>query len=240
MSTELATIPVGSYVALNSSAAEAREIIEELLDGVPLSARDLPVIKIPSGGKTDWEIPGPTGSTYAKEIHGVLLHFERTHQYWENPEPDGSPPQCRSVGPDHRAIGEGDPGGPCKTCPLNIMGSSEKGEGKACTERELWFLLMEGGILPYVVSLSPTSLTNASQYRRTTLAGLAIRPTSCVTSLTLIADTNNAGQKFARAVPAMAAMLEPAEAQQAREYAVQFRPDFEAATEALSNEEPTT
>ncbi len=237
MSTELATIPVGSYVALNQGAEEAREIIEELLDGVPLSARDLPVIKIPSGGKTDWEIPGPGGSTYAKELRGILLSFERTHQYWSNPEPDGTPPQCRSVGPDHRAIGEGDPGGPCKTCPLNQMESSQKGSGKACTERELWFLLMEGSIMPFVVSLSPTSLRNAAQYRRTTLAGLAIRTTSCVTSLTLTADTNDAGQKFARAVPMMAGMLEPAEADAARAYAMQFRPEFEAATEAIANEE---
>jgi hypothetical protein len=234
--TDIAVIKPGGFVALNQGASEAREIIEELLDGEPLTARDLPVIKVPSGGKTDWEIPGPNGSEYLPKLEGILLHFQRTHQYWENPEPDGTPPQCKSVGPEHKAIGDGVPGGPCHTCPLNRLGTHPKGEGKACTERELWFLLRPNSIMPYVVSLSPTSLGAAADYRRTTLAGVPIRPTSCITTIELRTDTNKAGQKFARAVPRMAGMLDPVEAQAARDYAQQFRPEFDDAVEAMATE----
>lgn len=237
MSTALAVREAGSFVALNQDAGAAREIIESLLGGEPLTTRDLPVIGIPSAGKTKWELPD---GDYVDELSGIILSWQPTHQYWSSPEPDGSPPQCRSTGIERVAFGtgpngeDGDPGGPCSACPLNVMGSAENGVGKRCTERELWFLLTPGSMMPFIVSLSPGSLANARKYRRTSLAGMMVPTTAVVTSIGLMADTNSTGQKFSRAVPRILEHLDPAEAAMAAEYAKQFAPEFEAAAAEAS------
>lgn len=232
-STALDIIKPGGYVALNQDASEARDIIEELLGGERLTERDLTTIKVPTSGGTAWEIPTPSGPEYAKEITGILLAYRFTHQYWEESEPNGEPPQCKSVGPETKAIGDGNPGGPCFTCPFNVMGSDPKGGiGKACTERELWFLLTANSMMPLVISFPPGSLSNIKHYRKNVLAGVPIRPTSCRTTIGLEGAVNKAGQKYSVAVARMSGMLDPAEAEAARGYATQFQPEIDAVVAA--------
>jgi hypothetical protein len=52
----------------------------------------------------------------------------------------------------------------CETCALNQFGSADKGDGKACKEVRMLFLLQPGEILPMAVALPPTSLRPATAY----------------------------------------------------------------------------
>lgn len=231
--TELATIDKGAYLALTHSPAELQELIADNLGDDEITERDLPRIGIPAAGGTRWTVPGPAGETLDEELRGIVVMFKRTRQYWSNPDPSGEPPQCKS--PNART-GYGNPGGDCKTCPFSQFGSHPKGgNAQACTERELWFMLREGSLLPTVVSLSPTSLDAAKSYRVGQLASVGIQLTSVVTGITLRAETGPGG-KYAIAVPRLAARLDPEAAKAVAAYAAEFRPVLERAAEAMANE----
>lgn len=244
-SKELAVIPAGGYLALNhppEEMAELLDVLAENLGGESLTARDLPRIGIPTGGGTSWEIPTGGGDIEpAKALRGIIVHFERTHSYWPPKQDAGTPPICSSVGPANKAIGVGDPGGPCKTCPHNQFGTKVRDDGreaggKACTERENWFLLLDDRPLPIVLSLSPASLKAATDYRVKQLGSVGKRVSSVVTEITLATDTNATGEKYSYIVPKVAGNLNPNEAQLAREYALALRPVFAAAADALAAE----
>lgn len=244
-STALAVITPGGYLALNHAQEEMVEMLDVLaenLGGESLTARDLPRLGIPSGGGTSWEIPDANGELVpSRTLTGIIVHFERTHSYWPPSQDTGTPPVCMSVGPVNRAVGVGDPGGPCKTCPHNQFGSKIRDDGteaggKACTERENWFLLVEDRPLPIVLSMAPTSLKAAKAYRVDTLGSIGKRLSSVVTSITLANDTDDRGNKYSYIVPKIAGNLDPAEAQKAREYALMMRPVFAAAADAIAAE----
>lgn len=246
-STEIAVIEPGGYLALNhgpDEMAEMLDVIAENLGGESLTARDLPRLGIPSGGGKTWEIPdGDGGVTPTTALRGIIVHFERTHSYWPPSQKTGVPPDCSSVGPSTMARGIGKPGGPCLTCPLNQFGSkvTDKGteaDGKACTERENWFMLVEDRPLPIVVSLSPASLKAAKSYRVDTLGAVGKRMSSVVTEITLANDTAPSGDKYSYIVPRVAGNLSPAEAKAAREYALGLRPVFAASAAAVAAEAP--
>lgn len=235
-STELAPIKPGGFVALNHAGAETREIIEELCGGQELTERHLPRAKNPSGGATQWQIPGPAGLESVGEITGILVAFKFVRARWRDKDENGmkvalgaEPPRCSSVGPESRAVGTGDPGGPCRTCPLSVFGSAENGRGKECKEREVWFMLREGSFMPLVVQMPAMSLGAVQEYRMGTLASIGVRATSVMTSINLAPESNSEGD-FAVAVPRMVGMLDPDEAAQAREYGAQFSTAFDAIT----------
>jgi hypothetical protein len=244
-SKELAVIPAGGYLALNHAPEEMAELLDVLaenLGGESLTARDLPRIGIPSGGGVSWEIPTSDGDIEpAKALRGIIIHFERTHSYWPPSQESGTPPVCSSVGSANTAVGTGDPGGACKTCPYNQFRSKVRDDGreaggKACTERENWFLLLDDRPLPIVLSLAPTSLRAATDYRVKQLGSIGKRLSSVVTEITLANDTNATGEKYSYIVPKVAGNLSPEEAARARSYAVALRPVFAAAADALAAE----
>jgi hypothetical protein len=244
-STALEVIKPGGYLALNHSSdemAEMLDVLAENLGGETLTARDLPRISMPAGGGLTWEMPLGNGDVEpVKTLTGIIVHFQRTHSYWPPSQAGGTPPICSSIGPEIRAIGVGDPGGPCKTCPHNLFATKvrddgSEGDGKACTERENWFLLVEDRPLPIVVSLSPGSLNAAKEYRVDTLGAVGKRLSSVVTEIGLATTVNKAGQKFSYAVPREVGSLSPAEAKRARKYAIGLRPVFDATTAAVATE----
>lgn len=244
-STELAVIKPGGFLALNHSSdemAEMLDVLAENLGGESLTARDLPRIGIPSGGGLAWEIPTGDGDVEpSKTLTGIIVHFERTHSYWPHTQASGTPPICSSVGPGTIAVGSGQPGGPCRTCPHNVYGTKirpdgREAKGKACTERENWFMLVEDRPLPIVLSLAPSSLAAAKEYRVDTLGSVGKRLSSVVTEISLANDTNDNGEKYSYIVPKVAGNLSPAEAKAAREYAVGLRPVFVATTAAVAAE----
>ena len=54
--------------------------------------------------------------------------------------------------------GRGTPGGLCEACPHNEFGSADKGQGKACKESRLLFILRDQDRLPLLLVVPPTSI----------------------------------------------------------------------------------
>jgi hypothetical protein len=227
--TEIARIETGGYLVLSRAPDDIQAVIARSLGDTEIGEFDLPRVKIPAGGGRTWEIGDDESGP---ELTGILIHFKRTRAYWPDQEPNGSPPQCRS---DNSIEGIGDPGGPCRLCPNAQWGSDPKGgRGQACAQAEVWFMLRPELVLPLVLKLPATSLTNAKDYRVKTLAARALAPEQVVTSVRLEVETNPDGQKYSVAVPRMAGMLSEEEAARALAYAETFRPQLDAAARAVT------
>lgn len=109
-------------------------------------------IKIPAGGSMVFEIPDGDSEevNMVKEIVGVILLHHPAYAYYKDKYTGGSnPPDCGSF---DGVNGTGDPGGCCATCKLNQFGSGE-GQSKACKNRRMIYVLMEGELFPIVLSL---------------------------------------------------------------------------------------
>ena len=238
--TEIATIDKGAYLALNHDFAEVTGVIADNLGGEQLTERDLLRVQMPAGGGTTWEVPVGGELTPMQEITGVLVHFKLTRAYWPQDAEQGSPPACSAVGPEHIAVGIGDPGGACASCPMHQWGTrvddkGELGKGRACQDRELWFLLLEGSFLPLVVSLPPTSLDAASKYRKGALASTGTHYTSVVTGLAL-EKVSNGSNHYSVVKIRQVGRLDPEEAARAKAYADGLRPMLEVAAQAMATE----
>jgi hypothetical protein len=239
-STEIATVDSGAYLALNHDPSELREILQANLGATELTERNLPRVKVPTGGGTTWSIPGPFGDEMSKDLTGVLVYFKRTRAYWTSKKLSGEPPACVS---EDGIRGIGSPGGACRACPMNVFGSAAKlagadagAKGKACKEREVWFLLRAGGFLPVVLSLPSMSLRDAEGYRINLSSG-GVPLEAVETTVTLRQETGADGP-FAIAVPKFSAQLSPDDRARARAYAADMRPQFEAVVAAMATETP--
>ena len=126
------------------------------MDGLQLSFQRA---KIPGGGVLQFEMPGddPENPDYEATLEGVILFNHSANSYWPagSEYDDNTPPQCQSV---DGKMGYGDPGGICETCVNNRFGSDPKGNGKACKNMRMLYLLRSGEMLPIQVSLPPTSI----------------------------------------------------------------------------------
>ncbi len=133
-----------------------QEELAEDMEGLQMS---FPRIKIPAGGALQFEIPSddPESPDYAKTLVGVILSNFPNNAYWpEGSEYDDSAtPLCSSV--DGKQ-GIGEPGGSCAACALNRFGSAAEGNGKACKNMRVLYLLRSGEFMPLQVTLPPTSL----------------------------------------------------------------------------------
>lgn len=231
----------GRFLAFNHAAAEIAEIIADNFGGEQPTEFDLARVKVPSGGGTTWEVPTLGGLEPTKTLTGVLVHFKRTRAYWAPEAETGTPPQCRAEGPDLVAVGIGDPGGPCISCPHAQYGSAidDKGDpapGQACNAKEVWFLLREGDFLPIVLPLPATSLKTAGAYRKQTLGGVGIRYSSVVTQVTLSATKNAKGDSYAVIAATVVGRLTEDEAARAKEYSREYGKLLDAAAAAVSGD----
>jgi hypothetical protein len=136
------------------------DFIAEEFDGLTLSFEK---IKIPAAGSIVFEVPGsePGCPDTVKEFSAVILHHHALNAYYKEKYTGGAnPPDCSSM---DGKVGIGNPGGVCKTCPLNKFGSGGN-KKKACQNRRRLFLLREGDVLPMILSLSPGSLAPYTRY----------------------------------------------------------------------------
>jgi hypothetical protein len=139
---------------------------------VQLSLGDFVRVKCPTGGGTFFEVPDPdTGdTTTTRSITGIIVTQASRRSFWPTKEINGTPPTCRSVdlkiGEGEYGPGsEGNPAGTCKACPMSQRGSMSlidptRGDtqASACKEQRLLFLLPQGELLPWMVTVPPGSL----------------------------------------------------------------------------------
>lgn len=179
-----------SYIALTTNALD---IISENLKNQPLSYALFDTIKSPSGGATNFIVPGLSGDEIEKELTGIILDYTTPRAYWNTPDPiEGTPPTCFS----HDSI-ISENGKPCSRCPYNDFGSKDgDSNAKACKESVLLFLLRPGNILPTIVRI-PVSSKLIFQRYMTRLVGRMIPLSSVVTRIMLEKTTNKAGQPYA-------------------------------------------
>ena len=211
---------VGGFATL-SNMKEMNEAMMEDLAGMKLT---FDRIKIPSGGSTAFEIPdADTDDTkMVKDITGVILLHHPAYAYYSKKYVGGSnPPDCGSF---DGVKGNGTPGGTCATCPYNKYGSGE-GQGKACKNRRMIYILMEGEFFPMVLSLPTGSLKEFQKYVKRQLSK-ARKLCQIVTKISLRKATNSSGIVFSQAVFSFERELTTAEktavwqmADQARTYA---------------------
>jgi hypothetical protein len=125
-------------------------------------------IKIPSAGSTAFETPGEDSeSETVKEFSAVILYHHTLYAYYKTKYTGGNnPPDCGSF---DGIRGEGEPGGNCKSCPLNQFGTGENG-AKACKNRRRIYVLREGEIFPLLLSLPTGSLKEFTRYLKRLLA----------------------------------------------------------------------
>jgi len=218
-------------------------IVENVGEG-GITVNDLDRIKVPAGGGLFWEIPNADGDVDAvKELHCIVIGKRTVRAYWKS-EPNagsaGTPPDCASNdGKTGMARTEDGPGGTCSTCQLNQFASAKggSGRGKACKERNLLMVLMQGSKLPVVISVPPGSLGEVrKQFLR--LAGEDLRYMEVVHKLTLIPAQNQDGIKYAKVVPKKVRILNDDERKSISDYAAAIMPVFNQITiDDLSQDE---
>ena len=190
--TEITTTNNADFLALKN--CNLSDTLNEELAGLTVS---FDRIKIPSGGGTVFEIPGddPDEPETVKEFSAVILYQHALNAYYKNEYTGGSnPPDCGSY---DGFVGDGTPGGQCRSCPLNQYGSGKNG-AKACKNRRRLYLLREGDVFPMMLSLPTGSLKGFTRYltRVVTRYGSS---NAVVTRFTLKKASSTAGIGYSQA-----------------------------------------
>jgi hypothetical protein len=173
------------------------QMLSEALDGESLKQSDLDRIKIPSGGGTDFKVPGVNGQAIKKEqIEGVILYARKVRGYYKEKYTGGkNPPDCSSF---NCIDGYGDPGGKCATCPNDQFGTAHEGDGKACKERYLMFVLPPDEILPIVISAPAGSLAQTKKFLLDMSAKHRTKYWRVITRFWLEEEVNKGGIEYSR------------------------------------------
>lgn len=123
-------------------------------------------ITTPAGGGISFEVTNPDTSEAdaVKTLRGVILKSLPSNVFFENDyNGDNLPPDCSSndgiIGIDQ----EGEQHD-CATCARNQFGSATDG-GKECKNRRTLYILLDGEVMPRLISLPSTSLTNLSKFQ---------------------------------------------------------------------------
>lgn len=163
-------------------------------------------IRFPSSGVPAFAIETEEegGAEFVKELTGVILYTRPYNAYYPGTyNGDNIPPQCASF--DDRT-GYGSPGGDCRNCPLNKFGTGGMdGNGKACRNKRVIYLLREGEILPDMIEIPPTSKNRAEDYIKKSF--LHRKPVEkAVSKIELVVSDKKTRAEFSRV-----RMLTPAE-----------------------------
>lgn len=191
------------------SALSNMEMMNEFDDDLAGLELTFDRIKIPAGGSTAFEIPDGDGedTQMVKDVTGViLLHHPAYAFYIEKYAGGSNPPDCGSF---DGIMGNGIPGGQCATCPNNQYGSGD-GQGKACKNRRMLYILMECELFPMVLSLPTGSLKEFTKYVKRQLSK-GRRISQVVTKVSLKKATSNSGIAFSQAVFTFDRLLNPDE-----------------------------
>lgn len=202
-SKELATLD--SFAIMDCDEQELREIMAANLGGINFSVFDFDRIKVPSGGGIAWEVPTLDGPVAVTSLDCIILYYRDVRSYWKVAFEDlgGIPPDCIS---DDSETGYGKPGGECAACPLAKFKSADKGEGQACKQTRMMFIMLEESVLPVLLSVPPTSIRPVFKYFLR-LAGRRMPYYGVKTKLGLEKTKSKGGIEFATINPDMAGAL---------------------------------
>ncbi len=217
---------------LNIADANISSIIEENMGPGGLNIGDLERIKMPAGGGLAWEVPTLAGVEPQRTITGVLVAQKKVRAYYAQQYTGESvPPDCAS--PDS-IIGFGDPGGVCKQCQMSQWGTkvSQDGEhtaGQACAQRWMLLILPENSILPYVISIPPSSIGVVGKFLAR-LIGVVKPFYGVMTELSLAKDKSKGGIEYSKLVMNIKRELTPEEFSAVKAYKEAIVPAFNEVT----------
>lgn len=185
------TVPADN--ALGTVAQSPEEYLSEVFadaDGLHL---EFMKINTPTAGGTIFEIEDPTTGTTApmKTLDCVILKsFPSNVMYLDDYDGTAVPPDCSS---NDGVIGVDKDGNEheCAKCTYNQFGSGKNG-GKACKNRRLLYVLLDGEQIPRVINLPSTSLSNLAKFQTQVLmARKRLRDYRVLISLTKATSKTN-------------------------------------------------
>ena len=211
-----------TYIALQSDATSVLQTIRENIGNDRITDRDLDRTTVPLGGGLNWTVPTLEGEDSAKTLDGIVVHWTARRAYWATGMEVGgnTPPDCSSHDGE---TGYGNPGGECLSCPLNQWGSAEGGNGKACKEKRMLFLLRASDLLPIVIQAPSTSIQPIKKYLLR-LASQGLPYWSVMTKLSLEKASNGAGIAFSRISPQAAGPVPEEQRGMLAEYVKAIKP----------------
>ena len=217
------------FPALATDAAAMLKVFRENLGpNDSLSAWDLDVIKMPTGGGLSYNIPvlGDENGEDVRSFDALLLGIYDRRNYWHNREvTDGAAPDCSSLDAMH---GIGDPGGLCMECPMAEFGSAFKGKGQACKlVKELFLYRVGGGQMPAKLRVPPASLKNIRRYL-ISLSANGVPFYGATTRFSLAKTKNADGQEYSEIVVKLINRFDSDSVVAARRQVEGLRPIFEA------------
>jgi hypothetical protein len=155
--------------------ADVLALFDERLESGGFNILDLPRIRVPSGGAQAFRYDTAAGEETAKKLEGIIVAWRPSRLFWKSRAAGKKPPDCTSI---NGFIGKGDPGGLCADCPNARFGTSLKpdgsmGAGQACKDVRQVLFLMEGELLPHLLSIPPTSVKAFGHYALTLMSARA-------------------------------------------------------------------
>jgi len=179
---------------------------------------------------------------------GVIVDHYPVNAWWaEKYSGQKNPPDCASL--DGKTGIERDGGEPrnCRACERNQWGSDEDGTGKACKNMHRIYLLLEGNMLPILLTLPRTSLKAFADYLGKRVVSRGLRSYDVLTRVTLRREKNRGGIEYSQAVFSVAGVLPEDQRQQAAAFAASIRSvtrtqaieveDYEARAEVTTDDE---
>ena len=226
MSNEIATVKA-EFDVLDPNSRMAEVVQANVGDGQVLES-DLPRVRMPAGGSTQWSYEAADGNTVTTdEITGLLVAVAGRGVLWPSREPSGSRPLVVShdmkegylLGGEEADFGDVEPAVLEKYhLRDNIydwyamsngpdFGFGSAGRGKRVKETQILAVLQKGEVLPVLVHLGGGSLGAFAKFRK----GLKVLPHEAIVSLKLERASNLGGQKFSRVKPSLVGSLTPEE-----------------------------
>lgn len=188
-----------------------KDTIPDFLNRVVIpNSEMLDRVKLPGKDGTLWTVPTLRGPQTKAELDGVVVAARNGRVLW--PHRFGKGPKGRPSCTSEDGIkGVGDPGGACAKCPKNEWGSDpEGGQGKACKEVCIVYVLQAQAFVPIVLPLPVMSIEEAQKYFFRLYAE-GYEPHQVLTRWTIRTATNAQGVPYPQAAPALLRELTPEE-----------------------------
>jgi len=215
---------IADFQIVQIDIRQLEEVIEVNIGDEGISRFDLDRLKVPTGGTTTWSVPTLEGEKQQEAVEGIVIHWKDVRAYWAGDYTGkNTPPDCYS---DDAKIGVGDPGGKCKECPFAEWESAEEGDGQACKQMRILFLLRENNILPLAITAPPTSVGNIKNYFMR-LASKGIAFYGAITRFELDKAMSSGGIEYSEIVPSYVQKLTGDALDKMREVREQIKPKLE-------------